>query len=317
MYYLCISQSPKIHKTMRAKIIFTWIAIAITCIFSCFWAFWGIIENFHEGWYYKSLTMNIGMMLFQYLIFTLVFTTLGVIAIRWKKVGTVLFILSGILIPVIEIRSNAAIFVFSLPLIITGVLFWLGEMKNKNWAYITIVTLPLLTLIISGTEPAIRVSQRVDDRKNDARIVTGNGVKLLWAPEGNGWATTDEQVKGKSWYEISDLVAHLQEDGKTLSDTLVNIWRLPTLKEAVASLTRNGNNCRGKWNEEKAEATYDIMPDKESPLWRIHSPIVYWWTSTEINDTMAYKIVYNGNVQKQNKKIKMGSLGFRAVKAVK
>jgi len=79
------------------------------------------------------------------------------------------------------------------------------------------------------------------------------------------------------------LVAHLNEDGKTLSETIVNVWRLPTVQEAVASLTRNGNNCGGKWNQSLGKATYDMMPDKESPLWKIHSPIVYLLTSKEVN----------------------------------
>jgi len=302
---------------MKAKNIFTWIAIAITCLFSCFWAFWGIIENFHEGWYYESTLMNIGLMLFQYLVFSLIFLLIGIIAIKWKKIGAILFILSGIIIPAIGIRSNAAIFVFSIPLIITGVLFWFGELKNKKWAYIIIIGSPLLTLIISGIEPVIRVSQRIDDKNYEARIVEGNNVKLIWAPEGYGWATTSEQMNDKSWKEVSDLVAHLNEDGKTLSDTVVNIWRLPSVGEAVASLTRNGKNCEGKWNQSTAKATYDIMPDKESPLWKINSPIVYWWTLTEVNDSTAYRLVYNGGVQKQNKKIKMGSLGYRAVKQIK
>jgi hypothetical protein len=59
------------------------------------------------------------------------------------------------------------------------------------------------------------------------------------------------------------------------------------------------------------------MPDKESPLWKIHSPIIYWWTSTEVNDSTVYRVAYNGSVQKLNKKIKMGSLGYRAVREMK
>jgi hypothetical protein len=297
--------------------ILTWIAITITCSFSCFWAFWGIIENFHEGWYYESFLMNVGMMLFQYLLFSLIFIALGTVALRWRKLGAILFIMSGILIPLLGLRSNAAIFIFSLPLFIIGILFWFGELKNKKWAYRIIVGTPILTIIILGIEPAIRVSQRIDDGNYEARIVQGNGVKLLWAPEGLGWATTTEQMKSKSWKEISDIVAHLKEDGKTISDTAVNVWRLPTIQEAIASLTRNGKNCSGKWNELTGVATYQIMPDKESPLWKIHSPIIYWWTSTEVNDSTVYRIVYNGSVQKLNKKIKMGSLGYRAAREMK
>jgi len=30
-----------------------WIAVGLSAAITCFWAFWGIIENFHEGWYYE------------------------------------------------------------------------------------------------------------------------------------------------------------------------------------------------------------------------------------------------------------------------
>ena len=32
-----------------------WIAVVLSTVFTCLWALWGILENFHEGWYYESL----------------------------------------------------------------------------------------------------------------------------------------------------------------------------------------------------------------------------------------------------------------------
>ncbi len=92
--------------------ILAWIAITITCLFSCFWAFWGIIENFHEGWYYESFLMNVGMMLVQYLLFSLIFIALGTVALRWRKFGAILFILSGILIPLFGLEKQCCNFYF-------------------------------------------------------------------------------------------------------------------------------------------------------------------------------------------------------------
>ena len=40
---------------------------------ACFWAFWGIIENFHEGWYFDSTWSNLAPMFGQYLSFMLGF----------------------------------------------------------------------------------------------------------------------------------------------------------------------------------------------------------------------------------------------------
>jgi hypothetical protein len=293
-----------------------WIAVLINTMFACLWAFWGIIENFHEGWYYESIWMNIGLMLAQYLLFTFVFTALGLVATKWNKTGALLFIIAGILIPLLKIRTNAAIFIFAIPLALTGILFWFGDIKNKKWAFMIIAGAPLITILIFGFEPAIRISKRIDDGNFGIRTVEGNKTKLQWAPEGPGWATSTKELEGKNWYDITEIVSKLKEDGKTLSDTPVYIWRLPTIEEAICSLTRNGNNSGGTWNPSTSEANYEIMPDKESPLWKIHSPIIYWWTSTELNDTTAYRIVYNGSFQKIKKKVKMGSLGYRAVKSI-
>ena len=44
-----------------------WIAVVFSTAVTSFWAFWGIIENFHEGWYYDSWLSNVGLMLVQYL----------------------------------------------------------------------------------------------------------------------------------------------------------------------------------------------------------------------------------------------------------
>ena len=44
-----------------------WIGVGLSIIITCFWAFWGIIESFHEGWYYESLLANLGLTFVQYL----------------------------------------------------------------------------------------------------------------------------------------------------------------------------------------------------------------------------------------------------------
>jgi len=55
------------------------------------------------------------------------------------------------------------------------------------------------------------------------------------------------------------------------------------------------------------------MPDKESPLWHVHSPVVYWWTSSHAPDDKSYVIAFNGRVKESG--WPMDSLAFRAVKA--
>ena len=70
---------------MNLKNIIGWTGVLITVLFTAFWSFWGIIENFHEGWYEKNIIENILMMFAQYLLFTIVFSALGVLSIKFKK----------------------------------------------------------------------------------------------------------------------------------------------------------------------------------------------------------------------------------------
>jgi hypothetical protein len=94
----------------------------------------------------------------------------------------------------------------------------------------------------------------------------------------------------------------------------MNIWRLPTVDEAVRSMARHGQNSGGVWNEETAKATYNTTPDKESPLWNVYSQVIYWWTATEVDEEHAYIIVYDGKVWPRAKKFGPAYLGYRCVK---
>src|SRR6266542_3863585 len=65
-----------------------WIAVGSSTLIACFWAFWGILENFHEGWFYESWVSNVGLMIVQYLSPMLVFVTLALLGIRWPLLGS-------------------------------------------------------------------------------------------------------------------------------------------------------------------------------------------------------------------------------------
>jgi hypothetical protein len=156
---------------------------------------------------------------------------------------------------------------------------------------------------------AVRVSGRHNDNNFDARRIPGNGVELTWAPRGPGWPDN-----GTSWHEARRICAHLSEDGKTLSDKELNLWRLPTVEAAVRSQVRHGANAGGTWDARTARAAYREQPDKESPLWNLHLKTIYWWTATELNDKQAYIIVYNGGVWPRSKDLRVDYLNFRAVR---
>ena len=144
-----------------------------------------------------------------------------------------------------------------------------------------------MTLAVCAIEPVWRLSGRINDGDFGARLVEGNGLKLVWAPAGPGWPL---QIGGARedrmmvWAEAVRRCRHLKEDGLTLDDSPRDIWRLPTVEEAVRSMARHGQNAGGVWDAQSALASYRIKPDKETPLWNPHSMVIYWWTGTEVDE---------------------------------
>jgi hypothetical protein len=204
--------------------------------------------------------------------------------------------------------TNTVVFFLIIPLVGLGLLYGYGRPQPRKVALLLAMGLPVLTLILGGIEPAVRVSQRVDDGNLRARTVKGNGVTLTWAPEGPGWPRA-----GKDWYEAGEVCRHLAEDGLSTAAEPQGIWRLPTVDEAVRSMARHGHNCGGVWDAASAQASYQTTPDKESPLWNVHSQVIYWWTATEADGDHAYIIVYDGKVWERKKDFGPDYLGFRCV----
>jgi hypothetical protein len=284
--------------------------VGLSTVITCFWAFWGIIENFHEGWYHQSLLSNVGLMFVQYLSPMLIFMGVTLISIYWPRVGGGLHgILALLAAWFFGASSNAAAFFLMVPLIGLGALYWFGRPQPRRIALCLAIGLPILTLTISGIEPILRVSRRMDDGFLQARLVQGNGVDLVWAPDGPGWPRT-----GADWYEAQQVCRHLGEDGLTPAAVPQHIWRLPTVDEAVRSMARHGQNSGGVWDAETAKATYKTTPDKGSPLWNLYSQVIYWWTATETDEEHAYIIVYDGKVWSRAKQFRPAYLGFRCVR---
>jgi hypothetical protein len=294
----------------RKQNIMGWVAVGVSTVVTCFWAFWGIIENFHEGWYFESLLSNLGLMFAQYLSPMLVFMVVTLLSIFWPRFGGGMHIFFALLaIWFFNAFSNAATFLIILPLIGMGLLYWNGRLESKKLAVSISIGIPTLMFFIAGVEPVVRVSQRINDGNLNARLVHGNGVDLTWSPDGPGWPR-----EGTNWHEANRICEYLSEDGLTIAPTPQNIWRLPTVDEAARSMSRHGQNSGGLWNPETAEATYELTPDKESPLWNIHSQVIYWWTATAIDEDHAYIIVYEGKVWSRLKEFRPAYLGFRCVR---
>jgi hypothetical protein len=298
-------------KHLDKRQIVGWIAVGLSVVITCIWALWGIKENFHEGWYYESFLSNVGLMFVQYLSPMLIFMGVTLLSIRWPRFGGGLHVIFALLIGwFFQSFTNPGTFLLIVPLIGIGVLYWFGRPQPRRLAVSLAIGLPILTLTIAGIEPVLRVSGRVDDGNLRARLVQGNGVSLIWAPDGPGWPRT-----GLDWYEAQQVCQHLGEDGLTLAPGPKHIWRLPTVDEAVRSMARHGQNSGGVWDAETAEAAYKTRPDKESPLWNVYSQVIYWWTATEVDEERAYIIVYDGGVWRRAKHLSPDYLGFRCVKS--
>jgi hypothetical protein len=136
-------------KQFRKREITGWIAVGFSTLITCGWAFWGIIENFHEGWYIKSLWSNLGMMFIQYL--SPMRTIMGVtlISISWPRFGSGLHGLIALFaIWFFQAFSNAATLLIIIPLIGLGTMYWFGCPQPRKLAASLAVGLPMLTLII-------------------------------------------------------------------------------------------------------------------------------------------------------------------------
>lgn len=292
-----------------------WIGVGITLIFSSLWAYWGAIENFHEGWYSKSIWENLFMLFIQYLLFTFVFVLLAIVSLKWKRVGLALhIIIAG---ASIWFFSGASLSVLAgmivLPILTLGLIYFFGNPEPKKWAYRLLVAVPLLVILAISIPQGIKISQRINDQDFGARLVEGRGVTLIWAPRGPGWPD-----KGTSWDEAQRICSHLSEDGTEIMPEPQNIWRLPTVDEAVRCMMLHGENVGGVWDPVEGKATYTRTPDKETPLWDVHSKVIYYWTTdtSPEDEQRAYIIVYHGSVFDRIKSESQSYLSFRAVKEV-
>ena len=296
--------------TDRTRVVIGWIAVGISTLATCFWAFWGIIENFHEGWYFESTWSNLGLMIVQYLSPLLLFMIITAISISWPRLGAALHAVLAIFAAwFFQVLSNPVMILIIAPLIVLGALYWFGRPKPRNVAAGVVIGFPIVVLVISGISPAVRVSERYDDGILQARQVSGNGVTLIWAPEGPGWPSS-----GTDWNEANRICQQLSADGLSLETQAAEIWRLPSADETVRSMTRTGENSGGTWDPLTSQATYINSPDKESPLWNIHSQVIYWWTATEVDEEYAFIIVYDGKVWKRSKQLNQAYLGYRCVR---
>lgn len=324
-----------------------WIGKILLIVITSFWCMWSVGEMYHEGWWGPFYIRLI------YLIPGTAFLILTLVGIKWPQVGGWLIIVLGGLftlsfldISVIDgkltMGRDLAGFLVSGPLVFLGVLLlvearnqkrriaqgWVPHSKwwRRNIWYLLAVGPPLLILIGWSIQSLPIVLTRVDDRDREARLIEGNGVTLVWAPEGPGWNWRQDYGGFPSWNMIAlyglppvgmgdkpghdprmgvyasaeemesyNVCLYLSENGLTLAPTPQNIWRMPTVDDYARSFARHGENAgciwRGKGHD---RMECEILPDKETPLWAPDLDPIYYWAAEEYDDREAYFVSYNG-----------------------
>ena len=188
-----------------------WSAVATSTALTSLWAFWGSIEAFHEGRYFRSFWQNLALTVGQYLLPMGVFLAAALCAVRWPIVGGTLHVALGVG-AAFFFSTSAGRTLIGFPLVMLGLAYSIGRIQSHRRAAAVLLIVPFATALVSGASPAYRVATRVTDVSSDPVTVSGPGVRLLWAPRGPGWPET-----GTSWFDATRACSHLNTDGATLA----------------------------------------------------------------------------------------------------
>lgn len=336
-----------------------WIASLLMIFFTAIWTFWGIAEMYHEGWWgawYNRLPYLVP-------IFATLLPTL--VVFRWPMAGGGLIILIGTFVAVFFGKTVAII---GLAIALVGAAFVVDALLKRRktseetrpdipwwrrqWRYLLAAGLPVLIILSVSATMLPVVLTRMDDGDRSARLIKGEDVTLIWAPEGPGWNWKQPWGGYPSWQKIAlygvppvglgdkpgyvredkgdgkmryatevdmaetNLCLYLNAEGTTLMEKPQHIWRMPTTDEIVRSLTRHGENAGCTWQGEFRErAGCDVTPKKGSPLWATDHPAVYYWTADSSSESQGYFVAYNGMVNATVKTMGNPRHSYRCVKA--
>lgn len=292
------------------KVVCGIVAVMICTAIAELWSIWGAIENFHEGWYRRSLVQNLLLAAVQYWIWPIAFALLGVLAIRKPKIGAVLFACIGILLNVFlfGFRNSAGVELILVPCLILAVLFWFSAFPRRALAIWACAGLPILTIVAISLPLGWKVAHRITAIQDQPLVWQTGSETLVWAPPGPGWS-----AGGESYQVAVDTCSHLAPNGRTIGAKALNLWRLPTVEEAVHALDRGGQPAGCQYTGKPGFQDCRTEPDKEAPLWDPYSPVIYWWSATDDARGRNLRVAYNGYVLPVSKRGE-GSTGFRAVR---
>ena len=331
------------------------VALGVVTCTAAVAVFWGVNEMFHEGWWGPVPHRLL------YLVPGAVFTGLAVIAARWPRFGGALLMgMAAVMLlgwkPLFGNNIGLTIGGFfvcaGIPFMFDGTFRDrlraaghepVGPWWRRNWRTLIAGGVPLLLALGIVVNWIVILSARVDDGDRTARLIEGNGVRLVWAPTGPGWSEGGRRAGDNlSWDQIAlygvepvgfgekpnrhlarasaadrdefCLCRYLSADGTRLMDTPQDVWRLPTADEIVRSLVIHGENAGGAWGGELGRPRFVRFPDKETPLWAPDRSAIYYWAADEWSDEEAVYVSFNGWVRAQPKNWGNPRHGHRCVK---
>jgi hypothetical protein len=285
-------------------------AVGLCIIVASYWSAWGTIENFHEGWYKKSLADNLTMALVQYLGLPLGFAFLAAVAIWKPRLGSALFVLAGILVNSVlfGFRNAVGIQLILIPCLLLAALFVFGLVPHRHIAIGIALGLPIAIIIGVGVPLAWKVSHRLSYIPDRPLLWATSSETLVWAPPGPGWSAI-----GVDYRQALNTCDHLTPDGRSVDAHPQHLWRLPTVGEAVRAMNRGGRVAGCGYSGNLGPQSCKSEPDKEAPMWDPYSPIIYWWTSTDDAIGSNLRVSYSAYVHAVSKR-RNGYTGFRAVR---
>jgi hypothetical protein len=335
-----------------------WIGTGIITLLNGLWMVWGIGEAFYEGWgvpetpWFLYLSIAVAAMLFSVLAILLPFIGGGILVLAGLAFA-IWWIVPGLTQGLYTLSTVAGRLFLSAGFTIVGAMFILdgslnprkkGEHKPwvlKNIRLLTAIGIPLIVGAVVAGFNLPTVLTRVDDGDRSARLIEGEGVALVWAPEGPGWNWKQDFGGYPSWDALAlygveplgldadklegqhadetnmaetGLCAYLDESGENLMDEPQYIWRMPTAEEIAGSLSLHNENAGCTWSGETGKLSCTLNPDKETPLWAPDGQPVYYWAADAYDDEEAYFVSYTGYVNFQPKSWGNPRHGYRCVK---
>ncbi|MBD3413637.1 MAG: hypothetical protein GF421_04295 [Candidatus Aminicenantes bacterium] len=362
-------QNPVKHKSKLPGIIATAIVIVVTSS----WIVWGLGELYYEGWGQPF------PQLLNYLIPGAIFLIFSLVSVMWPLAGGIILIAAGSVFSIIWSLLAFSREWFSIKWVLStllpfmgifvgvGVLFiWesryrrqkrLEKKKPKqNWfrryfRCLLVLGLPMITAIAVSVYYSPLILSRVDDGERGARLIKGNDVTLVWAPQGPGWNQKKTSGVYPSWNDIAlygvepvgfhkkpdtknkqatqkdmdttCICRYLSDDGQKLMEKPQNIWRMPTTEEVIRSLVSQGKSAECNWDGESLKADCQKQPNKGTPLWAPDQSPIYYWSRDEYDDEEAWYVPYTGGIRyggvihHQKKDWANPRHGYRCVREVK